>query len=169
MIHANTTQEEVEKLGAQCDKCGHCCKYGSGFAQSHELKKIANHLKIDEEKLKNEYFDKANVFNKELYRPKIKKTDGMPFGPCIFLEENICKIQNVKPIHCRVGNCNESGEALSEWYAINHLVDKESDESLRQWSVRVELKPTIPGGTPVELVGEEKANSLFKKYKELDE
>ena len=168
-IHASTPTHEVEELGKVCDKCGHCCKYGTGFAQKNELKRIADHLKVDEEKLKKEYFDEANVFNKIVYRPKIKKTDGMPFGPCIFLEKNTCKIQDVKPLHCKVGNCSENGEELSEWYTVNHLVDKENDQSLREWSVRTELKPTIKGGSTKELVGEEKEKNLFKKYKDMEE
>lgn len=168
MIHANTSQEDVERIGAECDKCGHCCKYGAGFAQSNELKKIAKHLDIDEEKLKKEYFNEANVFNKRVYKPNIKKTDGMPFGPCIFLKNNVCKIHEVKPLHCRVGNCKNSGEELSEWYAINHLVDKENDDSLREWSVRTELKPTIKGGKVEELIGEEKAKKILR-YKNLEE
>ena len=168
MIHANTSKEDVEALGKECDKCGHCCKYGAGFAQKNELKKIADHLKIDEETLKKEYFDEANVFNKVVYRPKIKKTDGLPFGPCIFMEKNECKIHEVKPLHCRVGNCGEHGESLSEWYTINHLVDKDNMDSLRQWAIRVELKPTIKGGEPKDLVGEEKAKKIFRYKEEKD-
>ena len=165
MITKNTSESEVLKLGKICKQCGKCCSFNAGFAQIDELKKIADHLKISEEKLKEKYFDKANVFNKEVYRPKLSKKDGMPFGPCIFLENNACSIHEVKPLHCRVGNCSKDGEALSEWYSVNYLVDAKDSESIRQWALRIKLKPTIKGGTPLEIVGDKKKLQEILEYK----
>lgn len=167
MITKNTPKEEALTLGENCNKCGKCCSYGAGFAQGNELQKIADHKKISIEKLKDEYFDKANVFNKELFRPKLMKKEPLPFGPCIFLKDNKCEIHEVKPMHCRVGKCGEHGEELSEWYTSNFLVDPKNAESIRQWALRTTLKPSIPGATPVELVGDEKTLKEILEYKRM--
>lgn len=163
-ITANTPVEEVEKIGKTCKLCGHCCKYGAGFAQSDELKKIAKHLKITEDELKTKYFDQKNIFNKLVYQPKIQKKDEMPFGPCIFLKEDRCEIHEVKPLHCRVGNCSTEGESLSEWYTINYLVNKTDQESIREWNTRLKVKPTIKGGSAKELVNDDEKLKKILNY-----
>lgn len=161
MITKSTSKEDVLRLGTNCSKCGHCCSYGSGYTQEEELEPIAKHLKVSVEELKTRFFDKKNVFNKITYTPKLNRKSELPFGECIFQKNNLCTIHEVKPLHCRVGNCKEHGQDLSEWYAINFLVDKDNAESIRQWQVRVDLKPTIPGGHPKELVGEEKLRDIL--------
>lgn len=154
MIHKHTPKDEILKLGKNCRKCGHCCSMGAGFAEDHELDIIAKHLKTTKENLKEKYFDKTQVFNKYVYRPKLTAKDK-PFGPCIFLKDKVCGIHEVKPFHCRVGNCSEEhGNDLSEWYTVNCLVDENDPESIRQWNTRVILKPTIKGAKPIDIVGD---------------
>lgn len=164
-ITRNTKKEVALKLGKKCKRCGKCCSFGAGFAQIDELSKIAEFLKISEDKLKKNYFDEKNIFNKKVYEPKLNKKDKMPFGSCIFMKENMCTIQDVKPLHCRVGNCNKYGEDMSEWYTVNYLVDINSPESIRQWKARVDLKPTIKGASPLELVGNKEKLKEIIEYK----
>lgn len=166
MIEKDTPKIEVIRLGNACNKCGHCCMMGAGFAQENELYPIAKFLDISIEKLKEKYFEKTKVFNKTIYKPKtIKK--NKPYGRCIFLKEKECKIHDVKPLHCRVGNCSEHGESLSEWYTSNYLVDPKDPESIRQWALRVNLKPTIKGASPIEIVGDEKLLKDILDYKKM--
>ena len=49
-ITKETPLEEVKKLGEQCDQCGKCCSYGSGFMLESEITKIAAFLDIEKEK-----------------------------------------------------------------------------------------------------------------------
>jgi Fe-S-cluster containining protein len=163
-ITKSTKKEDILKLGKECKKCGKCCSFGAGFAQNDELSKIAKHLKISTEKLKKEYFDEKNVFNKKVYEPKLKKEDGMPFGPCVFMKNRICTIHEVKPFHCRVGNCNKFGEKISEWYTVNYLVNKDDPESIRQWSARVDVKSTIIGATPLEIISDKEKLRKILEY-----
>jgi len=162
IITRNTPKEEVLALGKECKRCGKCCSFGAGFAQFDELPKIADFLKINIDDLKKDYFDEKNIFNKRVYEPKLKKSDGMPFGPCIFMKADICTIHDVKPLHCMVGNCNRYGEDISEWYTVNYLVDIKSPESIRQWKARVDLKPTIKGAAPAEMVGKKKLKQIIE-------
>lgn len=164
MIKKDTSKKYILTLGKPCKKCGRCCSFDAGFAQENELPKIAEYLKISVDKLKKEYFDKKNVFNKEVYKPKLKKSKDMPFGPCIFMKNSTCTIHKVKPLHCRVGNCGKHGEEISEWYTVNYLVDKKSPESIRQWAIRVSVKKTIKGATPLEIIGDKERLRKILEY-----
>ncbi len=167
-ITKNTPVKEILAIGSVCSKCGHCCSFGSGFTLEEELRAIAKHLKIDKEKLKKDFFVEKNVFETIVHTPKLKTKDGMPFGNCIFLENKRCKIHEVKPLHCRVGNCNGDGEKISEWYTVNYLVDKKNPKSIRQWNIRVEVKPAIlDGAKPEEIVGKKKLKEILD-YKEME-
>ena len=165
-IKKGTSLKKIKKLGEMCNKCGHCCSMGSGFAQKDELEKIADHLKITIKDLHEKYFEKIEIFNKIVYRPKQKK-GKKPFGPCVFLKDKGCVIHEIKPIHCQVGNCNQYGNELSEWYSVNYLVDKDDPESIRQWSLRVKLKSTIEGGKPLDLVDDKNILKEILEYKKL--
>lgn len=153
-MNKTTPQKDILEISVKCNQCGKCCTYGVGFAKESEAQNIADYLK----KELAEIFEKHTIFNQEVYKPK-QKTKGLPYGPCIFLIDNKCLIHDVKPLHCKVGNCNEHGEKLTEWYYSNHLVDFSDPQSIREWQTRIELKPTIEGGSPEEIIGEE----LLKK------
>lgn len=96
--------------------------------------------------------EEKELFNKKLLRPRLKTKDK-PYGECIFFSNNGCSIQKVKPLQCRVGNCNEYGEQLSIWFMLNYLVDKDDPESIRQYSAYLKSGgKTIPGGKLEDLV-----------------
>ncbi|MBR9690133.1 hypothetical protein GOV08_00425 [Candidatus Woesearchaeota archaeon] len=166
-IHKDTPKEEVLQHGKGCRMCGHCCSMGSGYTQEQELKQIAEQLNLTKKELKEKHFEKIKVFNKELYKPKINKVGDLPFGPCVFLKDKKCAINLVKPLHCRIGICSEHGQAISEWYTSNFLVDKDDPESIRQWAARVDVKPSIQGAHPKDMVGEEKLKEILG-YKDYD-
>lgn len=151
-ITKNTRISEILKLGQECKQCGYCCSHGSGFLIGDDLKNIAKYLKITEKEVKQKYLEEKELFNTKLLRPKLKKSDK-PYGKCIFLEDKKCKIHKVKPLQCRVGNCNEHGEKLSIWFMLNYLVNKDDPESIRQYAAYLKSGgKTIPGGKLEELV-----------------
>ena len=156
-ISTKTPLKDILKLAGDCKKCGHCCKYGSGYLVENDTKKIANFLGISEKKLKKEFLEENEKFNTKLLRPKTIKKEYKPYGECIFFDKNQgCSIHEVKPLHCRIGNCDEHGEALHIWFTINYFVNKTDPESIRQWAVYLKTHPTIPGGRLEELVPDKK-------------
>jgi len=157
-ITKDTPQDEILKISTKCDMRGHCCSMGVGFVKEDEIERLANHFKLSIEEFKTKYLEENIIFNKLVYKLKQNKGEK-PFGPCVFLEENKCAIHAVKPLHCRVGNCNKDGVELTEWYYANHLVDFFDPQAVREWQTRIELKPTIKGATPKEVIGVE----LLKK------
>ncbi len=80
----------------------------------------------------------------------------MPFGKCIFLEENLCSIHPARPLHCKVANHGEHGDAINEWFHLNYFVDTKDPTSIREWDLHVKNRKgkTIAGGKPHEIVGE---------------
>jgi len=156
MITKNTPLKEVLKLGKECKKCGHCCKYGSGFLVDPNEKKIANLLGITEKKLKEKYLEEVEKFNTKRLRPKLIKK-GKPYGSCIFLEKNECKIHEVKPLQCRIGNCSKDGEKLSIWFTLNYFVNKQDPESIRQFNAYLKSGgKTLEGGSLNDFIPDEK-------------
>lgn len=154
MITKNTPVKQALKLGALCKKCGHCCTYGSGFLIGDDAKNIAGFLGIKKEELIKKYLEEKELFNTKLLRPKLKtKKIHSPYGECIFLDNKKCKIHKVKPLQCRVGNCNRYGEQLSIWFMLNYLVNKDDPESIRQYVAYLKSGgKTIPGGKLEEIV-----------------
>ena len=51
-INKNSLLKDVLKIGKECQKCGHCCKFGTGFLAGTDAKKIAKALGIKEDELK---------------------------------------------------------------------------------------------------------------------
>jgi Fe-S-cluster containining protein len=162
MIRKETTPRKIISIASECKKCGSCCKHGSGFILPEEIKKIASHLNISEEKLKSKFLEETNLFNKTMFKAKTK---GKFHGPCVFLNKNLCKIHNVKPIHCKVANCNQFGNELNEWFIVNYLLDTDDPVALREWASRLKSKPTIPGANPEELVPNERKLKRILNYK----
>ena len=151
-ITKNTPISEILKLGHDCKQCGHCCSHGSGFLIGEDKKNISKFLRITEEELIKKYLEEKELFNTKLSRPKLK-TSNKPYGECVFLDDKKCKIHKVKPLQCRVGNCNEHGERLSKWFMLNYLVNKDDPESIRQYAAY--LSPggkTIQGGKLEEII-----------------
>ncbi len=78
----------------KCKVCGKCCK-GEGFVKvtETEIQEIADFLNILKEEFINQYTRPG--------MPGDYWLTEKPGHDCIFLEENICKINNVKPMQCR--------------------------------------------------------------------
>lgn len=163
MIEKDTPVQKVLELGKNCKKCGHCCSYSSGYILEKELKRIAEFLKISEKELKEKYLDEVYRFGNFVFKPKLKYKSEKPYGNCIFLKNNKqCSIHEVKSLHCRIGNCSpQYGEELNEWFMVNYLVDPYNANSIREWAIRLETRPTIHGARAEDLVGAEKLKKIM--------
>jgi len=133
----NTHVEEVLKLSNPC-KCESCtvgCRHGSGFLVKEDIPRIAKFMGITEEVLKKEFLEEVEKFNTKKYRPKILRKDK-PYGKCIFFDDEIgCKVHEVKPLECKISmGCKDFGENLSLWFMLNHFVNKDDAESVRQYA-----------------------------------
>ena len=149
-ITKNTPLKEVLKLGKVCQRRNHCCKFGSGFLVGEDLKNISRFLGLKEEKAREKFLEEREMFNTKLLRPKLKS--AKPYGECVFFEDG-CKIHSVKPLQCRIGNCGEHGEELSQWFMLNYYANKDDPESIRQYAAYLKSGgKTIPGGKLEELV-----------------
>ena len=133
----NTHVEEVLKLSNPC-KCESCtvgCRHGSGFLVKEDIPRIAKFMGITEEVLKKDFLEEVEKFNTKKYRPKILRKDK-PYGKCIFFDDEIgCKVHEVKPLECKISmGCKDFGENLSLWFMLNHFVNKDDAESVRQYA-----------------------------------
>ncbi len=153
IIAKNTSLKEVRALAEICDKCGHCCQYSSGFLDGDDKKNIAKFLNISEEELQKNFLEEFEKFNTKRLRPKLLRK-GKQYGVCVFYDEKVgCKIHEVKPLQCKLGNCKEYGEELSIWFLLNYFVDVNDPESIRQYNEYLKSGgKLIPGGKLEELV-----------------
>ena len=151
MITKKTPLKDVLLLGQNCQRRNNCCKHGSGCLVGDDIRHIGDYLKISEKELIKDYLDEVERFNSKLFKPKTVK-QGKPYGPCIFFDGNGCRIQEVKPLECRIGNCNEFGQRLSIWFMLNYQINPNDPESIRQYALYLKTQPTIPGGRLEELV-----------------
>ncbi len=138
LINKNTPLKEVLELAApcRCDSCSHGCKYGSGKLAGDDSKHIAKFLNISEEELKNKYLEEIELFNKKILKPKLLREDSNKYGKCVFYDDKKgCTIHEVKPLECKTSiQCKDYGEDLSVWFMVNHVVDSNNPESVRQYS-----------------------------------
>ena len=133
----NSPVNEVLKLAHPC-KCEACtvgCRHGSGFLADEEIPRLAKFMNISEEVLKKEFLEEIEKFNTKKYRPKIIRKNR-PYGKCIFFDEEIgCRVHEAKPLECKVSmGCKPYGEQLSLWFMLNHFVNKDDAESVRQYA-----------------------------------
>ncbi len=133
----DTPVEEVLKLAhpCKCDACTIGCRHGSGFLVDEDIQKIAKYLGTTEEVLKKEFLEQVEKFNTKRYRPKILRKDK-PYGKCVFFDEEIgCRVHKVKPLECKISmGCKSYGEKLSLWFMLNHFVNENDPESVRQFA-----------------------------------
>lgn len=167
VITKTTPLKRVLELGKACNMCGFCCRHTSGFLAREDLQKIAEHLKITKDELKEKYLEEAEKFNTKLWRPKTASTNqsnqpNQPaaeqlksphfksnkfHGPCVFFSGKGCRIHNVKPLHCRITSCKEHGEELDLWFTLNYIVNENDPESIRQFDAYIRSGgKTLEGG-----------------------
>ena len=158
MIHKNTPLKEVLKLAApcKCNACNNGCKYGSGSLVDDDAKNIAGFLGISEEKLRKEFLEEVELYNKKILRPKLIRDRNTPYGRCSFYDDKKgCTVHPVKPLECKTAiGCKDYGEDLSVWFMVNYIVDPRDPESIRQFAQYIksggkiiqgaELKDFIP-------------------------
>ena len=150
-ITVETKLNEIEELGKKCDRKNNCCRHGSGFLFNDDLKKISKFLKITDEQLKKQFLEEKEVFNKKLFRPKLKDAKK-PYGECIFFK-NGCIIHDVKPLQCKIGTCSENGEDIAAWFLVNYILDKDDAESIRQYAIYIKSGgKVISGGELAKIV-----------------
>ena len=71
----------------------------------------------------------------------------------MFLQDNnLCRIQDVKPIHCRIGNCSELGDDLHTWFILNHCLNAYDPESIRQYKSYLDTGGRILPGAELEKI-----------------
>jgi len=112
-------------------------------------------MNIDEEVLKKEFLEEVEKFNTKKFRPRIKRKEGRPYGKCIFFDEKLgCKIHEAKPLECKIAmGCKDYGEDLILWFMLNHFVNKDDAESIRQFASYLKAGgKTLDGGKLEELV-----------------
>jgi Fe-S-cluster containining protein len=153
----NTPTEDVLKLAhpCKCEACNNGCRYGSGFLVDEDIQKIAKHLGVTDEVLKKEFLEEVEKFDTKKYRPKILRKDK-PYGKCVFFDKEIgCRVHEVKPLECKITmGCKDYGEQLSLWFMLNHFVNENNPESIRQFAIYLksggktllgaELKDLVP-------------------------
>ena len=160
MITKDTSIEEIQKLApaCSCEQCNHGCKLGSGFLAKGDKEKIASFLKIDVKELEKKYLEKLRLLNKDMFRPKLERKNGMPFGKCNFFKDNKCSIHSVKPLECKIAmGCREYGEELTQWFMLNHILDINNKESIREYASYLKSGgKTLSGGELKELIPDKK-------------
>ena len=157
MIRKNTPLREVLELAApcQCNACNHGCKFGSGALAGDDSKNIAKFLKISEGELKQQFLEEKELFNKKILKPKLLREKNKIHGKCIFYDDNKgCTIHEVKPLECKTSiQCKDYGEELSIWFMVNHVIDAEDPESVRQYAQYLKTGgKLIPGASLEDMV-----------------
>jgi Fe-S-cluster containining protein len=160
-ITKNTPVEEVLKLThpCRCEACNNGCRYGSGFLADEDIPEIAGFLGITEEELKKKFLEEVDKFNTKKYRPRILRKGSKQYGKCIFFDESSkCKIHAVKPLECRISmGCKPYGEQLSLWFMLNHFVNENDPESVRQFAAYLKSGgKTLEGAELEDLVPDKK-------------
>jgi len=163
----DTQIDEVLKLTNPC-KCESCtvgCRHGSGFLVEEDIPRIAKFMGMPEDVLKKEFLEEVEKFNTKRFRPKILRKNK-PYGKCIFFDEEIgCKVHEVKPLECKVSmGCKSYGEKLSLWFMLNHFVNENDAESVRQYASYLKTGgKTLEGAELKDLVPDnEKLKKILK-------
>ena len=154
MISKNTPLKEVIMLAppCRCEACSHGCKYGSGLLAKGYEKKLASFLKISEKELKEKFLEETERFNTKLLKPKLVRKDKEAYGQCIFYDnERGCTVHDAKPLECKTSmGCRDYGEELSIWFMVNHAVNPNDPESIRQYAQYIKSGGKIISGASLQ-------------------
>lgn len=173
-----TPAEKLLAVVGKSARPGNMCELKPGFILNHELESIANHLSISKNQLTENMLQSFHAYGKKIHKPKhspkIKKTGPkitdafheMPYGDCIFLDkdsgEHRCRIEDVKPLHCKLATESAVSEKIHSWFILNHFVDSNDPHSLREWGNYLKTHRAVPGGELHELVKDK--NKLAKVF-----
>lgn len=175
MINYNTTAEEmIERGQVDCTDCTHCCRFHGGFVLPHEISRMARHLDIADEKFKEKYLEDHTQLNTTIFRFKSNKEKigayEKPYGPCIFLEKKGCKINEVKPLHCRIGTCKEGSEEHTIWYRLNHFLNTQDQASMKDYAMYLKTGgKTLPGAYLHQLIPDKEKLDKLMRYKNIND
>ncbi len=153
----------------RCSQCANGCKYGSGYLFSEEAEKIAEHLKLGFELFKEKYLEGIEIMNTKAFRFKLMRKNSLPYGQCVFFKDNLCSINEHKPLHCKISTgCKSHGENASIWFMLNNFVNPNDPESIRQYSQYMKTGgKTISGGELKELIPDDEKLRKILNYEVL--
>ena len=100
----------------------------------HEIPRIAAFLNIPKEKFIKDFLDETEIFHTKVFKITSMKKADQPYGPCMFLNNKLCRVHEVKPLHCKIGNCSDNGDDLHTWFILNHCLNIYDPESIRQYA-----------------------------------
>jgi len=141
MIRRTTGKKEILSLASDCRQCGKCCTFDSGIFLDEDVARAAAHEGIAEPDFRRKFLVDATIYNRHVHKAKLR---AKPFGPCIFLKNWKCSIQDAKPLHCRLCNpCSEHGEELSQWFMLNYIVDPSDPFAAQEWEHYAKGKKVI--------------------------
>ncbi|MFH1400348.1 MAG: YkgJ family cysteine cluster protein [Nanoarchaeota archaeon] len=162
-IRADSPVEDVLKVGSVCNRSGHCSRFGAGYILPHEVKPIAEFLGISESEFLSKYAEPVVRFNTKTLRFRIAQVKDRPYGPCNLFEQetNDCRIHEVKPLYCRITNCSSKGKHLQQWFDVNHFVNRNDPQSIREWDIVCQVTDdVIPGGHVSDLVDDARLEQI---------
>jgi hypothetical protein len=153
-ITALTPLSRIEKLDVSCERCNHCCTFDSGIFLDEDIKRIADFMGMHPDEFTAEHLDEKLIYGKKVHKAKLKKKDK-PFGACSFHDKSMgCSIQEVKPLHCRIGSgCKPIGRQINTWFMLNYVLDRTNPYALKEWEAFCKVHETIPGGHMEDLGG----------------
>jgi len=86
------------KTECSCEKCKECCTREAGWFLPEEVPLAAQYLSLSEADFIEQFCKKHDLDGKGIaLSPKAKPNST----ECIFLENGLCKIHEVKPYECR--------------------------------------------------------------------
>lgn len=153
-ITKKTPLDEVMKhvRACSCKACTHGCRFGSGLFVEGQIEKLATFLKKDVSYVKKHVLEEVEHFNTTLFRPKIVRKKGKPYGTCSFFDEKKgCTIHEVKPLQCTLAmGCTDSGQDLMVWFMLNYQVNAQDARSMQEYSSYVKSGGHVIAGGEVE-------------------
>ncbi len=133
------------KNGEVCSECGHCCSHSSGLVLESDIPKMASFLKLKTEEFKGKYLEENEIFHTKVFKIKSKKINDKPYGNCSFLKDKRCVVHPVKPLHCKICNC-EQGEEMHIWFLVNYCLNIYDPESVRQYNSYIQTGGKVISG-----------------------
>jgi len=109
-----------EKVECTCDICKQACKHKPGWFLPKEAEKAAEYLKMTLPKFFNTYLgvdwwegddemETTFILAPALVGKKAgSEYPGNPKGRCVFFNDGLCDIHQVKPFECAQMSCTES-------------------------------------------------------------
>ncbi len=165
-LSKDTPEEVIAKIGKECTRCNYCCTVDSGILFDDDVTAIADWMHMPRDEFIKEYLEQHERFNTKCWKLKQIREEKKPYGRCILLNEKGCSVHEVKPKYCKLlSTVSKHGQQLSIWFALNHFVNPQDPESIRQWAQYLQTHPTLPGGRLQDLVPDREELRKIMDYK----